>query len=369
MMKTSLFVFLSVCAVFSACNSETGPVRTALSENTELTGEMSEGTGLVGLTGLNDASRIIKSGDKYFWYSTGGGIKMRWTASPQSGVWNSGPDVFPTRPAFWADYSPINIAWAPDIVYHVISGEYRMYYCVSSLGSTKSAIGLATNTTLDPADPDYEWVDKGIVISTEEGDPYNALDPCPVRTPENAWFLCFGSHFGGIKLIRLGPDGKRHPTLTNMWSLARKEPKANSAIEAAAIYPGTKNGTAGFWLFVNWGTGLGHEENATYEVRMGWSTDIRGPYADKNGMNMYNGGGTVFMPNKQTFIWDNSTRIGRGHIGIIKGEMLDGTHPDWVSYSYWLENPPSGEDGKRFGLQRLKADTDGWPDDRILFQN
>src|SRR5690606_22295222 len=187
---------------------------------------------------------------------------------------------------------------------------------------------------------EYAWVDKGIVISTPANAPYNALDPCPVLTPDGEWFLCFGSHFGGIKLIRLGSNGKVHPTETTMWDLARKEPTANSAIEAGAIYPGVKNGEKGYWLYVNWGSGLGKQQNATYEVRIGWSTDIRGPYLDKQGNDMYNGGGTVFITNKQTFASDNSIRIGRGHVGIIKGQLLDGIYPDWVSYSYWLGTTP-----------------------------
>lgn len=326
------------------------------------------GAALKGLVGLNDASRIIKDGDTYFWYSTGGGIRMRWTSNPQGGLWHEGPDVFPVRPAFWAEYSPRNIAWAPDIIYDDVTGEYRLYYCVSSLGSNKSAIGLATNTTLHPSNPDYEWVDRGIVVATSEGELSNALDPCPVRTPAGEWYLCFGSHFGGIKLLRLGADGKQHPAVTTVWNLARKEQTPKNAIEAAAIYPGEKDGKLGYWLFVNWGSGLGHKENATYQVRIGWSDNIQGPYRDKNGTDMYNGGGTLMMASRQAFPAANRTHIGRGHVGIIKGERLDGHYPDWISYSYWLENPPAGEDGKRFGLQRLIIDADGWPDAGNLFQ-
>ena len=366
-MKKIIFALFSACIINSGCGEQEPEIdQTVFREkgkNKISTLEMT------GLTGLNDASRIIKSGSKYFWYSTGGGIRMRWTSNPQSGVWNSGPDVFPVRPSFWSTYSPINAVWAPDVIYDAAEGQYRMYYCVSSLGSRNSAIALATNTTLDPAAPGYAWVDRGIVISTNENSTFNALDPCPLMTPNGIRYLCLGSHWSGIKLIRLGPDGKRHPSITTMWNLARQNTSSSSAIEAGAIYPGTKNGVAGYWLYVNWGSGLGQQQNATYEVRIGWSTNITGPYLDKAGNNMYNGGGSVFMPNKQTFIWDNSTRIGRGHIGIIKGEKMDGTYPDWVSYSYWLENPPSGQDGKRFGMQRLITDANGWPDDGILFQN
>ncbi|MBD1433266.1 arabinan endo-1,5-alpha-L-arabinosidase [Sphingobacterium sp. DN00404] len=360
-----LLILLNVCIAMSSCNKpDYGSPQTTPpdDENNESI------TPLTGLVGLNDASRVIKSGTNYFWYSTDGGIKMRWTNNPISGKWYTGSDVFPTRPDFWSNYSPINAAWAPDIIYDPASAEFRMYYCVSSMGSRKSAIALATNKTLDPNAPNYKWEDKGIVISTTESSTYNALDPCPILAPNGEWYLCFGSHWTGIKLMRLGADGKAHPTETTISNLARKEPVANSAIEAGAIYPGVKNGEQGYWLYVNWGTGLGHEQNATYEVRVGWSTNIRGPYLDKDGKDMYNGGGSAFTTSKQTFSADNSTRIGRGHIGIIKGHALDGVHTDWISYSYWLENPPSGESGKRFGLQRLLTGADGWPEAGEIFK-
>lgn len=323
-----------------------------------------------GITGLKDVSRLMKSEGKIFCYATGGGIRMISNSSIESGEWQTGTDVFPERPEWWASYSPKNIAWAPDVVWDEESLEFRMYYCASKLGSQTSAIGLAVNSTLDPDDPNYKWEDKGIVISSEEGvDDFNALDPCPVQRPDGEWFLSFGSHFGGIKLIRLNKEGKWHQEDSEIIDLARKENKFKSAIEASAIYPGTKEGENGFWLFVNWGTGnsIAHGEDATYEVKIGWSTDIRGPYLDKEGNNMYNGGGTVFLSNHQTFPWDGSTRIAPGHVGIIRDEKLDGNYPDWVSYSYWLKNPPE-RNGIRMGIQRLIKDEDGWLQTGILFQ-
>src|SRR6266852_1132116 len=43
--------------------------------------------------------------------------------------------------------------WAPDISY--FNGLYHVYYAGSTFGSNTSAIGLVTNTTLDPSDPAY----------------------------------------------------------------------------------------------------------------------------------------------------------------------------------------------------------------------
>lgn len=316
-----------------------------------------------GITGLKDTSRIIKSEGKFFCYATAGGIKMIWTTSLETGQWKTGLEVFPVRPQWWSAYSPKNSAWAPDVVWNKEFSEYRMYYCVSTLGSSTSAIGLATNKTLDPQHPQYQWVDKGMVISSQEGvDTYNALDPCPVQQSNGEWFLAFGSHFGGIKLIKLNASGKWHQEDTAIYDLARKNTNFKSAIEAPAIYSGKKEGKSGYWLFVNWGTGnsVANGENATYEVKMGWSTAIQGPYLDKDGIKMNDGGGTVFLKNRQSFDWDESTRIARGHVGIIKEEKLDGSFSDWVSYSYWLKDPPE-RNGIRMGIQKLTQDEEGWP--------
>ena len=47
-----------------------------------------------------------------------------------------------------------------------------------TIGSQRSVIGLATNTTLDPTAPGYHWVDQGEVIgSSPRRTDYNAIDP------------------------------------------------------------------------------------------------------------------------------------------------------------------------------------------------
>lgn len=362
---TVLLLIIST-QLFLQCknNIQNGTGETTSSSNEEPAPPMS------GITGLKDSSRLIKSDGKIFSYATGGGIRMNWTSSPESGEWISGPDVFPERPPWWSEFSPANSAWAPDVVWDEEFSEFRMYYCVSKWGTSTSAIGLATNKTLNPDNPEYEWEDKGIVISSEEGvDDFNALDPCPVQRPDGEWFMTFGSHFGGIKLVRLNKEGKFHQEDTEVSDLARKKNTFKSAIEAPSLYPGKKDGKDGFWLFVNWGSGnsIANGENATYEVKMGWSPEVRGPYFDKEGKNMNNGGGTVFLPNQEKFSWDGSTRIARGHVGIIKDEKLDGIHPDWVSYSYWLKNPPE-KNGIRMGIQKLTQDEDGWPKAGELFK-
>ena len=66
-------------------------------------------------------------------------------------------------------------------------------------GRNTSAIGLATNPTLDPATPNFGWTDRGIVIQTTTTT-NNAIDPVVRDESDNLW-LVFGSYWSGINLV------------------------------------------------------------------------------------------------------------------------------------------------------------------------
>src|SRR5690606_34455770 len=91
--------------------------------------------------------------------------------------WHNAGRVFATEPS-WAKTVVPDFGghlWAPDIVQN--NGLYHLYYSVSAFGKNTSAIGVAVNKTLDNNSPDYEWIDKGIVIqSVPERDNWNAID-------------------------------------------------------------------------------------------------------------------------------------------------------------------------------------------------
>src|SRR5262249_488749 len=112
------------------------------------------------VTGITDP-RVIKDGDTYYLFSTGPGIPIHTSTDLVRG--RSAGQVFTARPAWAGGIVPgATEYWAPDISFY--NGRYHLYYAVSTFGSQRSAIGLATNATLDPAASNYEWVDQGAVI-------------------------------------------------------------------------------------------------------------------------------------------------------------------------------------------------------------
>jgi arabinan endo-1,5-alpha-L-arabinosidase len=147
---------------------------------------------------------IIKQGDTWYVFTTGLGISMK--RSQDGRHWENIGRAFDPQPAWHKQTIPRNDGnlWAPDIFFY--QEKYYLYYSVSSFGSNLSAIGLATNATLDPQDPNYAWVDEGIVIQSKQENDHNAIDPNVVQDRAGNLWLSFGSFWSGIKLIGLDPN-------------------------------------------------------------------------------------------------------------------------------------------------------------------
>ncbi|MEO5912937.1 MAG: arabinan endo-1,5-alpha-L-arabinosidase [Luteolibacter sp.] len=249
---------------------------------------------------FHDPSTPIRQGDIWYCFSTGNGISTR--TSTDLKTWKDAGTVFKEFPVWHREVIPDHrgYLWAPDVIHR--SDRYLLYYSVSGWGKNVSAIGIASSPTLDPKDPAYQWKDEGIVVRSGKDDPYNAIDPQLFADPNGSLWMVFGSFWTGIQLIELDPKtGLRHAEHRKVHQLAW-----NESIEAPALL---KRGDY-YYLFVNWGLccrGL----KSTYEIRIGRSKKITGPYLDATGNELATGGGTLFLKSE-------GDRVGPGHASFIQ---------------------------------------------------
>jgi arabinan endo-1,5-alpha-L-arabinosidase len=292
---------------------------------------------LHGTIGVHDPSSITKCGDTYWIFATGNGIYaiyskdlVKWTAGTT-------PFVPGTYPSWVKSYVPDfgGNFWAPECFY--MNGKYYLYYSCSSWGSRNSCIGLLTNESLDPASPDYSWSDEGLVVYSTESYNYNCIDPAVFRDDDGKLWLTFGSHWDGIKMVELD-SVLGTPVPGDLYSVASKgdyKAEASYAINHGDYY----------YLFVNHGQCC-DGVNSTYYITMGRSTSPTGPYLDKNGKDLYNGGGTTVLSTSGSF-------IGPGCLGYYKEN-----NTEWITYHYY--------DGDKGGtatlcIARVKWDENEWP--------
>jgi arabinan endo-1,5-alpha-L-arabinosidase len=248
---------------------------------------------------FHDPSTPVKEGGQWYVFSTGMGIQTR--TSRDLLKWEEGPPVFRDYPAWHRQVVPSQRGhlWAPELITY--KKTHRLYYSVSSFGKNISAIGLVSNRSLDPAHPDYKWIDEGIVIQSASTDSFNAIDPHLLIDSDGRHWMSFGSFWSGIQLVELDPEtGKIHQLNSKVRQIAW-----NKTIEAPAIL---KHGSY-YYAFVNWGHCC-RGVDSTYEIRVGRAKTIFGPYLDAKGDDMATGGGTLFLKS-------SGDQIGPGHPSFI----------------------------------------------------
>lgn len=290
---------------------------------------------------------LIRQDDSFYLFTTGqlrdkrGVIPIR--RSRDLVDWRLSGAVFQDVPT-WAKTKIKGAAglWAPDVSY--VNGQFRVYYSVSTFGSNRSAIGLATSPTLDPSSPDYRWTDHGEVYASTTTSDHNAIDPNLVVDRDGRQWLAFGSFWTGIKMIRLDPaTGKWSAQDRRIHSLARRP--APGAVEAPFII----HRGAHYYLFVS------HDfccrgARSTYHTVVGRSRNVLGPYLDRQGRSMLDGGGTLVLHAD----FDRSRRWrGPGHVAILH----DGGRDHIVYHAY--DTRDEGRSALR--IQPLEWTPDGWP--------
>lgn len=245
-----------------------------------------------------------------FVYSTGNGqvgdgnIQIR--RSDDGASWEHVGEVWKTKPEWLSDAVPgVDNLWAPELYEH--DDTWYMYYAASTFGSNRSVIALATNTTLDPADPDYEWVDQGEVIGSE-GTDFNAIDAGIVEDAQGVPWMSFGSFWSGIRMVELEwPSGLRADDAEPLRLADRGT--AENAIEAPYIV--AHDGW--FYLFASRGFCC-RGVDSTYEIIVGRSREVTGPYLDRDGVSLLEDGGTVVLGSE-------GSRIGPGGQSVSNGTL------------------------------------------------
>jgi len=287
---------------------------------------------------------LIKEKDTYYLFCTGKGIRNY--SSKDLKNWKSEPAVFKEKPMWITSVVPNfdNHIWAPDISFH--NNLYYLYYSVSAFGKNTSAIGVATNTTLNPEDKNYKWMDHGIVVqSYPNRDEWNAIDPNLIVDENNTAWLSFGSFWDGIKMVKLNSDLKSIAEPQEWYTVAKRKntplSAGSSAIEAPFIF--RKNGY--YYLFTSWDLCCKGKES-TYKIVVGRSKKVTGPYEDKDGNLLSQGGGTHFIKGDENY-------FGVGHNSVYS---FDGK--DYIFYH--------GYDAKQNGkpmlvVKQLQWDNELWP--------
>lgn len=274
----------------------------------------------------------------YYVFSTGLGLPL--FRSADLVTWTSQGRVFDTLPD-WAQAAvpnPRQSVWAPDVVR--IGDEYRVYWSTSTIGSRRSVIGLVVNRTLDPASPEYRWVDRGKIIETMPDDDWNAIDPqCFVDQQGRAW-LVMGSYWSGIKLRRLDlRTGRLSSEDTELRPLARRTNP--TALEGAYLIRRKDH----YYLFVSFGR-CNRGIHNDYDIRVGRSREVTGPYVDDRGQPMLESGGTLVLTS-------HGTVRGPGH-----GSVLQQGGRTYLAHHYF--NPEKG--GQRtLQVRPVFWDEHGWP--------
>ena len=230
---------------------------------------------------IHDPSTIMECDGKYYTFGTGGGGLI----SEDGWNWYPGAE----RPGGGA---------APDAM--KIGNRYLVAYSSTGGGLGGGHAGRILtmwNRTLDPHSPDFEFTEAIEVASSEVDEDCDAIDAGLFMDPTTDRLWCtYGTYFGFIRIVELDP-------LTG----ARVEGNeaVNIAIDCEATTVIWRNGW--YYLLGTHGTCC-DGVNSTYNIVVGRSPNVTGPYLDNVGRDMIAGGGKMVI--------DAADRqFGAGHFG------------------------------------------------------
>jgi arabinan endo-1,5-alpha-L-arabinosidase len=287
---------------------------------------------------------MAKEGNRYYLFSTGPGITFY--SSSDMLNWTGEGRIFKQDPVWAKKVAPSfdGHIWAPDIYFH--KGKYYLYYSVSGFGKNTSGIGVVTNATLNPRAANYKWTDHGVLLqSVPTRDNWNAIDPNIIDDDKGDAWMVFGSFWGGIKMVKLDASRTRlaepqqwHSLAQRAWPDASDKP---AEIEGPHIL--RKNGY--YYLFVSWGLCC-RKADLTYHVVVGRSKQLAGPYLDRDGKDMNQGGGSLVIAGNAA--WKG---VGHNSAYTIDGRDLMVVHAYETADDY----------KQKLKIMDISWDKDGWP--------
>jgi len=277
-------------------------------------------TAQVGEPFIHDPSTIMECEGKYYTFGTfGGGL-----ISEDGWVWNGGA-VRPGRGA------------APDAI--KIGDRYLIAY-----GATGGGLGgghngrilTMWNATLDPNSPDFNYTEAVVVASSDGIEDNDAIDPGLLLDPtDGRLWMTYGTYFGFIRLIELDPaTGKR----------VEGNKPLDIAIDCEATTLMYRDGW--YYLLGTHGTCC-DGANSTYNIVVGRSRKVTGPYLDNMDRDMLKGGGKMVLA-------AGGRVTGPGHFGLW--DLGDGVQK--MSCHYEADLDQSGR--SVLGIRPLLW-KNGWP--------
>ena len=222
----------------------------------------------IGAPYIHDPSTIAECDGKYYTFGTGGGGLI----SDDGWSWHGGAE----RPGGGA---------APDVL--KIGDRYLVIY-----GATGGGLGgghngrilTMWNKTLDPKSSDFKYTNAIEVCASDGMEDQDAIDPGMLLDPTTGrLWVSYGTYFGTIRLIELDPTtGER----------VKGNKEKDIAIDCEATDLIYRDGW--YYLLGTHGTCC-DGVNSTYNIVVGRSRNVEGPYLDNVGRDMFHGGGKMVI--------------------------------------------------------------------------
>ena len=222
----------------------------------------------IGAPYIHDPSTLAECDGKWYTFGTGGGGII----SDDGWSWHGGAE----RPGGGA---------APDMM--KIGDRYLCIYGATGgglFGGHNGRILTMWNKTLDPKSPDFKWSTAVEVASSDGMEDCDAIDPSLLLDPTTGrLWATYGTYFGNIRLIELDPTtGER----------AKGNVEKDVAIDCEASALIWRDGW--YYLLGTHGTCC-DGVNSTYNIVVGRSRNVEGPYLDNIGRDMFHGGGRMVI--------------------------------------------------------------------------